>query len=602
MPVTGALGNTYRDIPGGSRRAVSVTTNTQTAKSGQKSVMIVSADAEALGTVIGSAPQAPAITVVATVGEAKVAATAQQFHTIIVDLRGSSGSLALAIPQLADLQATGNLVAVAPQALAETIGGQTGVDAVVVAPFSTEALLGKLNLTDSPATGLSTVLRFRKPDSDLANPSGAPTVLFFPDRPDGMHLPGHAIAVDTSVTRPDVIVLTQANANGRLNAALPRSVIAITPVIDASGSANAAADIVVMAPNRANIDDAFATLKPMIERAKALPTDIFLSDRDDDILLARLHVRGRGIEPYRTHETRDVIATHDAHVVSDLGRTAKSLAAAGALKKAFFDKVNCCHECESARVMLREECRKCRSANVEEVSIIHHFRCGYQAPERDFIEGTQLRCPKCMHMLESFSVDYDRPGSLMVCNDCDNETGEAAVGFQCLDCGTNADAAQLEPKTHYKYELTEKSLSILVNTCNSRTPEIAPSDNPQTLIGNFVRSMDASGRSYAAMLVRIDREGTIRREHGERAIRVSLQLISRALHEALMLDIQIVSFDSSLAVLIPHGDVEGLREAMPEILAYVRGAVALPLDLHADMISGRRLKEIVFDPSKRRGQ
>ena len=33
-----------------------------------------------------------------------------------------------------------------------------------------------------------------------------------------------------------------------------------------------------------------------------------------------------------------------------------------------------------------------------------------------------------------------------------------------------------------------------------------------------------------------------------------------------------------------------------------RGAVALPLDIHADMISGRRLKEIVFDPSKRRGR
>ena len=600
--MTGTVGNHVQGHPGREQAQVSFMMNTKAAESGQKAVMIVSADAEALCPVIRSVPFAPHLTVATTAGEARTAASAQHFHAIIVDLRSCDSTLALAIPQLTDLKATDNLVVIAPQPLAGTVGGQAGVSSVVVAPFSTEALLGKLNLADSPSTGISTVLRFRKPDLEPSAASDATRVLFFPDRPDGMHLPGDALAVDTDVTRPDVIVLTQAEVTGRLNAVLPRSVTAITPVIDVSGSQNAAADVAVMAPNRANIDDAFATLKPVIARARALPAEIFLSDRDDDILLARLHVRGRGIEPYRTHETRGIVATHDAHVVSDLERTAKSLASAGALKRGFFDKVNCCHECDSARVVLREECRKCRSANVEEVSVIHHFRCGYQAPERDFIEGTQLRCPKCTHMLESFSVDYDRPGSLMVCNDCGNETGEAAVGFQCLDCGTNADAAHLVAKTHHKYELTEKSLSVLVNSCKSRAAVAAPSDSPQAVIGGFIRTMEAGNRGYSAMLVRVDREGAVRREHGERAIRISLQLVSRALHEALMPDIEVVTFESSLAVLVPHGDAEGLRAAIPDLVAYARGAVALPIDIHADSISGQRLKEIVFDPAKRRAR
>lgn len=561
-------------------------------------MLVVAADTQALRSVIESVPQEPVVAVAATASRAREAATAQRFHTILIDLRDADAALMLAIPRLVECRATDNLVVIAPQALAEEVGSHTGVDAVIVAPFSTKALIETLKLDDDASTDMSTVLRFHKPDDTPE----ATKVLFFPEQGDALSLPQGVAAVDTATTRPDIIVLTRPDAFGGLHNHLPRSVTAITPIVDLTGSFAAHADISLDAASYRALEDAFATLKPMVERARALPAEIFLGDRDDDILLARLYVRGRGIEPVYTSETRDVVAYRDSHVVTDLHRTAQGLTASGALKRVFFDKVNCCHECGSARVMLREECRKCRSSDVEEVSVIHHFRCGYQAPERDFIDGNGLRCPKCMFQLEAFSVDYDRPGSLMMCSSCGNETGDPAVGFHCLDCGTNADAAQLVAKPHHGYELTEKSRSVLVNNCSARAPAAEPGDSPQAVISTFIIAMEQQSRGYSAMLVRIDRDGAVRREHGERAIRISLQLLSRAFHEALMPEIEIVRFDSSLVVLLPHGDAAELRQAMPELLAYARGAVALPLELESDIISGHRLKEIVFDPSKRRGR
>jgi hypothetical protein len=592
----GETGNGPRQIGG----RVTVQDNIKAAPETVKSVLVVAADPQPLTGVIATAAPAPRVVEAGSATEAKLAATGRTFHAIIVDLRNGDAQLALAIPQLADLQAAPHLVVIAPQGTVPALASYPGVTAVIIAPFSTEKLLGQLHL-DAPQTAGS-ILRFRDRASALEAATGAIRVLFFPSRPDGLFLPEGAVAVDASVARPDIIVLTETNMARRLSAVLPRPVAAVAPVIDITGGNAEIADTVLNRPSQIAIADAIAALAPTVERARALPPEVFLSERDGDVLLARLAVRERGIMPGHTPLARAVVTSPDAHTVFNLSFTAETLVASGALRKRFFERLNCCPSCDSARVVLREECRKCRSADVEEVSIIHHFRCGYQAPERDFIEGNGLRCPKCVHALEAFSVDYDRPGSLMVCNACKNETGEAAVGFRCLDCSVNEDASKLVARTYHQYELTEAAARILANSFvnSAPAPSEAPAITPQAQVAKFIRAMEAANQDFSAMLVRVDRDGAVRREHGERGVRGSIHLIERALREAIAVDFEAVRLDNSLALLLPYGDASALRAALPEFVSHAKSAISLPLDIAADVISGDRLKEIVFDPVKRR--
>jgi hypothetical protein len=124
------------------------------------------------------------------------------------------------------------------------------------------------------------------------------------------------------------------------------------------------------------------------------------------------------------------------------------------MERKFFDKTNVCPHCASARMTVREYCSSCGGANIVEEPIVHHLKCACQGPERDFRRGGELVCPKCLQQLKNFSVDYDRPGSIGVCQSCSHLSTEHKVGFLCLDCDSRIDARHIDSKTIYSYGLT----------------------------------------------------------------------------------------------------------------------------------------------------
>ncbi len=110
---------------------------------------------------------------------------------------------------------------------------------------------------------------------------------------------------------------------------------------------------------------------------------------------------------------------------------------------------------------VREECPECRSAELREEQYMHHFRCAYQGIESDFRRGDRLVCPKCRQELSHFSVDYDKPGAVMVCGRCRHTSSEPAIGFVCLDCSSHVDSDAAAAKDTYSYALTEEGTAFL---------------------------------------------------------------------------------------------------------------------------------------------
>ena len=126
------------------------------------------------------------------------------------------------------------------------------------------------------------------------------------------------------------------------------------------------------------------------------------------------------------------------------------------LEKSFADILTGCPACGSHHVNVREVCISCKSAHIEEIPLIHHFRCGYVGPihlfERD--EKGARRCPKCEGKLEHLGTDHDLPGNNYNCLDCNASFQVPDVEALCLSCQKRSQGINLLREEVHKYRIS----------------------------------------------------------------------------------------------------------------------------------------------------
>ncbi len=197
-------------------------------------------------------------------------------------------------------------------------------------------------------------------------------------------------------------------------------------------------------------------------RRAALARAVRTSPDEEMRLLAYLYVRERDLQPLRDPGMADVYVFSPLVPVHRVRDVAERLAHQGLLQRRFVDRLHVCMACGSARTSVREECGHCRSANLREEAIIHHFACAYQGPPADFRQKDgSLVCPKCQQGLLHYGSDYDRPGKVHQCGDCGHSGSELLIGFTCLDCGSHFDAETMPRVDHFSYHLTDQAVAML---------------------------------------------------------------------------------------------------------------------------------------------
>ncbi len=197
-------------------------------------------------------------------------------------------------------------------------------------------------------------------------------------------------------------------------------------------------------------------------KRQVLPAAIRHAMDDETRLLSYLYVRGLGLRSVCVPDQPQVYQFSQFVPQVQVRETADRLVEQGLLRREFVDRVHVCTSCGSARTNVREECSSCRSANLEEVAIVHHFACAYQGPPSDFRQQDgSLVCPKCQVALLHYGTDYDRPGKIHQCRDCGHSGSELLVGFKCFDCGAHYDGETMPAVDHYNYELAEKGIEFL---------------------------------------------------------------------------------------------------------------------------------------------
>ena len=127
-------------------------------------------------------------------------------------------------------------------------------------------------------------------------------------------------------------------------------------------------------------------------------------------------------------------------------------------KQRFIDRVHVCPTCGHSHLLFIECCPKCKSSDISQEQMIHHFRCANISPETTYAYDGQLVCPKCRHVLRHIGVDYDRPATVYTCN-CGNTFIASAMKVVCTACGGTTTPEELNPVDVWEYKLTSAGLA-----------------------------------------------------------------------------------------------------------------------------------------------
>ena len=122
------------------------------------------------------------------------------------------------------------------------------------------------------------------------------------------------------------------------------------------------------------------------------------------------------------------------------------------------DRVHTCPECGDSHLLFVECCPKCKSSNIKQEAILHHFRCANISPESTYQWDGELRCPKCKKLLRHVGVDYDRPATVYTCYDCGNNFMRSSMRVQRTNCGTSTTPDALIAVDVLEYKLTSDGL------------------------------------------------------------------------------------------------------------------------------------------------
>ena len=255
------------------------------------------------------------------------------------------------------------------------------------------------------------------------------------------------------------------------------------------------------------------------------------------------------------------------------------LAGHGYLERSFAEKIHLCPYCSHYALNFQEVCPRCRSADVDIVEMVHHFRCGHVGPESEFRVAVRFVCPKCSRPVRHLGVDYERPSSNYLCGACRHVFVDPPVSCLCLRCGEDFGVARAETRAIHAYSLSEKG-AIAASRERLEAEETTPFIDEELAVydygffeqqlGQEVRAARRYEKPLTVLLARPDQLAEYRREQGNEAAARLFRVIVQAAKEALRdCDIPSHAEDGVLATLLPGTSLAGAKQAARRIVARV---------------------------------
>lgn len=206
---------------------------------------------------------------------------------------------------------------------------------------------------------------------------------------------------------------------------------------------------------------ALQRLRRIAAAVAALPAPLSASPRSQRLLLLLRTLLTRGIVSLHPQQDPQRPLCHAYPPLEAIGgglfqADIEVLCRLGLLERTFFDRVCVCPGCGDARLLFREVCASCLSADVQRGEVIHHYRCGHVAQEPAFRRRGELVCPACCEPLRHIGIDYERPAALLHCRACEQLAAEGTTQARCLGCGQSYLADCIGERVVWSYLLTQE--------------------------------------------------------------------------------------------------------------------------------------------------
>ena len=380
-----------------------------------------------------------------------------------------------------------------------------------------------------------------RPAARRPDPAWAPglELLRWPEDFDGERFAPRTAQIFTDLAAIDAILVCAPARPADLAQIWQRKPLHLFPVIDLAGGLGPYADFDASAPSHGDGEGVRGLIQGFHQRRAQLHHDLTSSSDFGEKLLARIFVKDAELTASYDPNVPSSISYNVALADADVVRESEKFVKGGFLKRDFFDRFHTCYRCSSARLHVREECPDCRSSELSEELYVHHYKCAYQGVELDFRRGDKLICPKCRQELTHFSVDYDKPGSVIICKRCGHAGSDPAIGFVCMECKTHIDGDAAAIKDVYSYSLTREGIAFLQMGYAAQGPAqrtIRFSELPLEFVvalNTSAKNYNDAGTPFTVVTLSYDHEREIVREAGMRQYQQARDLFLETLRSRL---------------------------------------------------------------------
>lgn len=252
-----------------------------------------------------------------------------------------------------------------------------------------------------------------------------------------------------------------------------------------------------------------------------------------------------------------------------------------------FQRLYQCSQCESSRVSAREECPACHSCFIDETPLVHHYRCGYLAPESEFFEDRQLVCPKCHKEMRHYGVDYDKPDTQYTCSACNETNPDPDVGFICADCKQHTPGASISSVDRYHYQLSADGLRTLQA---GLLPNAAITDYVQNLHAYYsprdflnlaqqaLRVAKRYERQLCGISIKITNVDELTVAIGRQAMSKSFLLLSEVIAQNLRDTDLLTSREQDIFLALPETDAKNTTLLVKRLSKQIKATVSTPIE------------------------
>ncbi len=409
--------------------------------------------------------------------------------------------------------------------------------------------------------------------------------LCWPEDLSSKHISTHALHALLSQKTIDGIVIKEPASYSDLTVLWQTKGLHLLPIIDLTGTLGKMADLDCSALGFSELDQVTALVESFHDRRAYIHRDVLYSDDMRDKILARIFISNEGLEPTYDVCSKLLISYNISLDPQFVANEAQKILESGFLSPSFFDRVYECTNCGSAHFNVREECPQCRSSHLRDESYLHHFRCAYQGPEIDFRQGDDLVCPKCRREVGHFGRDYDRPGTMVVCETCGHTTSEPSVGFKCLSCSSHIDGDAIDTRDIHSYTLTEQASGFIEAGkafLGFAQQSLRFSELPLELVVSLneeAKRYNEGGIGFALLDISYQNEREIVREHGPRQFNDARKIALENLHSYLSDDAKIVKGHAYDFALLKNTDPDEVRNDLEKLTESTVNEIRLDLGL-----------------------